>query len=423
MTSLSFTEITYPIELEYAGISVSIPSGILWESDEQWQYGENSYYLTSRLRSSEGNPLGSVLCRFLLESMPLTSEELILQKNSSFSGEITRKGIAMHNGFTIQWANIKIPASPYEVYYGVSKLESNHLLEIEVQKIDAAFRGGEIFEGILRSINQEQNSAIQAGTDILREFKDRGIGSTLDSIDYPSAYLFIDSKNRPMGFLLDVFSHSDSDDPLMFSAEGLHYIRPPFSQWRSTSFYGDENMTEYIWRCQELSSFGKGEVRAALDKDGTVTLTKLTVPPAEKKYAPSLLYVPEVFSDALVSYIQQSQREQVHIEIVEPSGKITPMAVFKIEPEIIKPDSERPAYALQINYLDDSGMSQKIYFDDEGKTIRQLLILPAPRRDFRRNSEDRIILTLVRSTAENLVEQFPDQAELILEKISKANAN
>jgi hypothetical protein len=423
MMSLAAAEFSEPIELEYAGISAAVPTGVQWESQEQWRYGSNSFYLTSTFRSAQGRPSGSLRCRFLLESTASTLDELLSQKISEFSTEANERGYIEKGDFIIQWINIKIPESYYEMYYGIGRLPSNHLIEIEVQKIESEFNANAIFEDVLKKLRLEQIPPIQAGIDIIKQMKSKGTAPLLNEFDSPSAFVIIDSQSNPLGFTLEVFSKPQAKESLVFESEVLYYLREPYSHWESASFYGNRDITEYIWRSERITSRSKGEFQTTLDKNGIVTLTELSVPPSDKKYQPSLCSIPEVFSDMLVSYILESETEQVHIEVIESNGKIIPLSIFRVEPDIAKPGLESSASALQINFLDDSGLSQKIYFDENGKTMREILILPVSRRGFLSSSSSHEILTLVRSTAENLAIQFPEQAEQIKEKISKIDVN
>jgi hypothetical protein len=422
MIGLSGTKLTEPIELEYAGMSVAMPTGMQWENDEEWRYGENQFYLSSTLRGIQGRPAGSVLCRYFLESSVLSPEELLSRKVSEFSGEVGEKGETRNGGLIVKWINIKIPESPYEIHYGATKLPSNHLVEIEVQKVEPSFNADKIFEDILKNLKLEDTS-VQAGVDTVQEIKDKGAVSFLDTIDFPSAFLIMDSRGNPTGFTLDVFLHSRTNESYMFNAESLYYLRQPYSLWESVSFHGDDNISEFVWNNERIIRSGKREAQAVLDKDGIMNLTRLSVPPAEKKYVASFSAIPEIFSHILFSQILASEREIINVEFIESSGNITPVTISKIEPEVTRPNLSKPAYALETNFLDGSGRSEKIYFDDQGQIIRQIRIIPVQGRRFLNAPREKEVFTLVRSTPKNLIAQFPEQAEQILQKISKTDVN
>jgi hypothetical protein len=423
MIGLSGTKLSESIELEYAGISVSMPKGTQWDGEQQWRYGDNIFYLTSTLRDMQGQPAGSIHCRYLLESTNLTGEELLSRKVSEFSGEVGEKGEARNGGLILKWVNIKIPKSPYEIYYGTTKLPTNHLIEIEIQKIDLNFRAGEIFKDILDNIQFENKPSIQAGIETIKEIKRKGATSFVNTSDSPSAFLIMDSRGKPTGFTLDVFSPLHTNEPFVFNAEGLYYLRQPYSTWESVSYYGNDNISEYIWKSELITSNSKRETQATLDKNGIINLTALSVPPSEKKYTPSNSSIPEVFTDILFGQILASETERINVEFIESRGKITPVTISKIEPEVAKPTLSKSAYALEMNFLDGSGRSKKIYLDDQGQIIREQLIVPLQGRSFSSTSRDYEVLTLVRSTAENLATQFPEQAEQIMQKISNIDVN
>jgi len=423
MVVFSGVKYSEPVKLEYAGLSIVVPEGPQWDSQEQWRYGDNSFYLTSTLRDSKGMPSGSVLCRYWLLDKKASPQELLSKKVSELSGETLQHGRTEKPGCIIDWMNIKIPKTTYEIYYGVSKLTGSHLLEIETQKIDTGFDAGEVFKTLLKHLRLDVKSPLQNGIDIVEQFKNKGSSQLLDEFESPSAFLVINSQDSPLGFILEVFSKVHTTKPYIFKADVLYYLREPYNHRESALFYGDEGIKEYIWRSERNTYGRKTEFQTVLDEEGVITLTKLSLPPIEKTFQPSLSSVPEVFSDMLVSYIHESDFDKVNVEIIESNGKIIPMNIVRTEPEITKPDLEKPAYALQINFLDDSGLSQQIHFDENGKTIRELLSIPVSKRGFLSSSTSWETLTFVRSKAETLVNQFPEQAEHILQKIEQVSVN
>jgi hypothetical protein len=344
---------------------------------------------------------------------------MLSQKISELSSEANKTGYIEKGDVLIQWINIKIPQSHYEIYYGIGRMPSNHLIEIEVQKIAPEFNAGATFEGILKNLSLEQKPALKDGIDFLNQMKRESIKLLHKEFASPSAFIIIDSQGNPVGFSLEVSSQVKNKESYMFNVDVLYYLQEPYSTWESASFYGNENITEYVWRSQRITLRGESAFQTVLDKNGIITLTKLSVPPSEETYQPSLSSIPYVLSDMLVSYIIDSEIDRIHIEIVECGGKITPLVVFKVNPDITKPGLENSANALQINFLDGSGISQKIYFDKNGKNIREALTVPVNKRNLLSSSSNYETLTLVRSTAENLVNQFPEQAEQILLKTSK----
>ena len=420
MVFLSGTKFSKPKELGYAGLSVVIPTGAQWDSQQQWRYGNNSFYLTSTLRNPDGRPLGSVRFRYWLGAKKETSEELLANKASELSGKILDRDTIEKKGLSIQWINIKIPEITYEIYYGVGKLPGNHLLEIEAQRIDTAFKVDTIFENMVQNLRLDLKPPLQAGIDVIKQMKSKGTRQLLDEFDSPSAFLIMDSQNNPLGFILEVFSEVQTTKPYEYKADVLYYLREPYRHRESALFYGNEEITEYVWKSERNTYRNKTEFQTVLNKEGIITLTRLSVPPVEKILQPSYSSIPEVFSDMLVSYILASDFDKVNVEIIESNGKITPMNIVRTEPETTRPDFEEPAYALQINFLDDSGLSQKIYFDENGKTIRELLDIPVRKRGFLSSSDSRETLTFVRSKAEHLATQFPEQSEQILQKIGQA---
>ena len=111
-----------PIELDCAGLSVSIPAGNGWQSEKQWKYQQNSFTLGSFFNPGSGSITAAVSCRYLLAATKATPDVLFEEKTSAVGGskiaktgqiEIGRPGFSFAKGSqnrgipTIDWAHIK----------------------------------------------------------------------------------------------------------------------------------------------------------------------------------------------------------------------------------------------------------------------------------------------------------------------------
>ena len=441
-----------PIKLDYAGLSVSIPVGNGWQSEKQWKYQEDTFTLSSFFDFGSGSVTALVYCRYLLAAPKSTPDILFKEKASAIGGAIAETGQTVTGGrgssfpkssqngvpLTIDWAHIKKPRTLFDTFIGTAQLPNNRQLNIEVYQTASDTELAEVvFKRIVESLKFKGNQLLEAGGEIVAEIKSKGLNSflgshfwggsakgaregvPLDSQRREDFFLIKDVRGRTIGFTMDVLTEGGGNSetvrwktiepsrsptvwPINMWAVRLFYVRDRYTREETAFFQSRNNLDEFAWKSEVSGPAGRSSTEVVLDKAGIMTVRKYGVWAKEKTYQLSPVAIPDVFGEFAFGQMLDSNQEKIFLDIVEADGTILPTLISRIEAKDIAA-SEEAAYVFGVEFLDGRGFSQQIYLDDQMRITKRLL---------RQES----IYTLERTSIENILRQFPEQAEYILHK-------
>ena len=130
-----------------------------------------------------------------------------------------------------------------------------------------------------------------------------------------------------------------------------------------------------------------------------MTVTK-SIPRAEEKTYPlDNTAIPDVFMELLFAQMLDAGHKKILVDIIKDSGEITPTLVTRIR-------AGKTEYSLNVDFLDETGLSEQIYFDDQNRISKILL------------QQQQSIFIFERTAVEDLLQQFPGHADYILKKNS-----
>jgi len=441
-----------PIELDCAGLSVSIPAGNGWQSEKQWKYQQNAFTLGSFFNPGSGSVTALVSCRYLLAATKATPNELFEEKASAVGGskiaktgqiEIGRPGFSFakdsQNGvlLTLNWAHIKRPKTLFDMFFGVAQLPNNRRLDIEVYQTtgDTDLAEG-IFKSVTESLKLTDNQLLEAGSKIVAEIKSKGLDSFLAPASNKqgqgreSFFLIKDARERTIGFTMEALGSRFAEKPqkggapidlapeaqLNILAGSFYYIRGRYDRKQATFFRSRNNLDEFVWKSETSSLAGRSGAEIVLGKDGIMTVKKFDRRAEEKSYQISSAAIPEVLSEFTFSQMLDSDQKEIFVDIIEADGKITPALVSRIETPSpfasqnrsngVAATREEATYAFRVELLEGRGFSEQVYLDDQRRISRKLL-------------QQESTYTLERTGAENILREFPEQSSYILQKKDK----
>lgn len=422
-----------PIKLDYAGLSVSIPAGNGWQNEKQWKYQQNAFTLGSFFNPSSGRVTAVVSCWYLLAAKKTTPDVLFEEKASAVGGaeiaktgqiEIYRPGSSFAKGsqnwgiLTIDWAHIKRPKNLFDMFFGVAQLPNNRRLDIEVYQTT---QQSELAEGIFKSVTESlkltDNQLLEAGSRIIAEIKGKGLDNFLDNQGQESFFLIKDAREHTIGFTIEVLSSHSAERPqnggvliepapeaqLNILARSFYYIRGRYDHKQATLFQGRNNLDEFVWKSETSSPTGRSGAEIAVGKDGIMTVKKFDRRVEEKNYQISAAAIPDVLGELIFSQMLDSNQKEIFVDIIGADGKIIPTLVSRIEATVTK---EEAAYIFRVELLDGRGSSEQVYLDDQRQISRRLL-------------QQESTYTLERTSAENILREFPEQGRYILQNKDK----
>jgi hypothetical protein len=436
--SRSAIVLSEPIELNYSGLSLSMPAGNGWQSEKQWRYQGNAFILSSFFNSGSGSVTALARCQYLLAAARATPEMLFEEKTSAVDGVIAKTGRtqtggprsrfakAFQNGspLTIDWAHIKKPKTPFDTLFGTVRLPNSRQLNIEVyQTTGDTDLTRRVFGRIAESLRFKNNRLLEAGSEIIAEIKSKGIDSFLGSPrasagdkqgqNREAFFLIKDVRRRTIGFRMDVLScrfarlpdamrdfgdsaaessqelvalvDSGQEAQLNIQAVGLLYIRGRSAREQTMFFQSRNNFDEFAWKSEASSSAGKRSVEMVLGEAGVMTVREYGPRPKERNYRLSAAAIPKVLLDLAFSQLLERDDERIIVDIIEADGKIIPTLVSRIDVEDPVAAESDPVLQRGQNGGGEMGTEQKVAYvlkmePLDGGGFSEQLYLDAQRR-------------------------------------------
>ncbi len=392
-----------PITLSCADLSVSMPAGNGWRSEKQWRYQENGFTLSSVFDPGSG-PIAQVSCRYLLAAAKTTPDTLFKQKASAVHGTIAKTEQIRTGTLTIDWVHIKEQETLFDMFFGTAQLPNNRQLDIEVhQTMGDTDLAEQVFKRIIEGLEFKNNHLLEAGSEIIAEIKSKGLDSFLEDQSQEVFFLIKNARGRTIGFMMNVLINSEPDAQLNIQAAGFFYIADQYARKRVTSFQSDNSFDNFVARSETSSLAGRSGAELILKKGVGLTVKRFTKPAEEKIYQLSPAAIPDVFDEQLFSQLLDRDHRKIIVDIIEANGTIMPVHICRIETEDIGVAGEQAAYVLKVELLDGQGFFEQVYFDDQKRIFKRVIW-----------HGDKYILES--ATEEEVLRQFPKQANYILQK-------
>ncbi|MHC4437513.1 MAG: hypothetical protein ACYS3S_09155 [Planctomycetota bacterium] len=382
-----------PIRLSQTGLSVSIPSGQGWQSEEQWNYRDNMFSLISLFPRGSERPSAWANCRYLLSAETATPQMRFEQRASAIDAVVMQTNRTQTGSLTIDWARIDIPELNFSMFFGTSTLPDNRQLDIEVGRIAAeAELTQRIFERVIESLEFEDNRLLKAGAEIVAEIKSRGIDSFLNNRNRQAYFLVTDETKRKIGFTMDTIIGPDMDGSAAgnqpdIRAKSQFYTRGQNSVEHIASFQCSNNLDKFVYKSATSDSNGKSGAEIILNaaevitirEFKTLTIREFKTPPGEKSCQSGPAMIPDIFFN----------------------GKIIPAHIAAVEVAKDSDADEKTAYVFKLELLDGRGFSERLYLNDQKQVYKRLV-------------RQHKLFTLERTSAENITNEFPEYAERFL---------
>jgi hypothetical protein len=443
-----------PIELDYAGLSVSVPTGNGWQSEKQWQYQQNAFTLGSFFNPGRSGATALVSCRYLLAATRAAPDVLFEEKASAIGGakiaktgqiEMGSPGLSFAKGsqnrgpLTLNWAHIKRSKTPFDTFFGFAQLPNNRRLDVEVhQATGGTDLAEEIFKSVTDSLKFTDTKLLDAGGKIIAEIKSKGLDSFLENQGQESFFLIKDARGRTLGFTMEVLSSHFAEklqnkDVLIETvpeaqlgsrlagspnilAGGFYYIRGRYDRTQTTFFQSDNSLNEFVWKSQTSSPAGRSDAEIVLGKDGIMTVKKFGRRAEENDYQISPAAIPDVLGELLFSQMLDSDQKKIVVDTIEADGKITPVLISGIESPRRSASQNRSSgtdvtdeeatYVFSVQLLDGRGFSEQVYLDDQRRISKRLL-------------QQEGTYTFERTSTEDILREFPEQGSYILQRKDK----
>ena len=403
ITTRSKLELSKPIELSYAGLSLSIPLGNGWESNKKWYYDENGFSLSSYLFIGAKEPSAWIFCRYLLAPEIIPPEIWFERKAAEVNGVIEEINRTQKGNLNIDWAKIECPDTILSIFLGTVELPYNHRLNIEInQMILETDLAQKVFDQVLESFIVRDNKKLDTGKETVTKIKSGGLDSFLVSKDKQNNFIITNSKKRNIGFALEVLLNSESSDDLNIQAASHFYLTGQDNQEQGAFYQGKNNIEEFVWQSQILKTTDKTYSKIVLDEAGIITVVKYSnVGMEEKRYKFSPTMIPEIFIEPILSQMLQDDIDEIIVDIIDSDGKIIPVYISYNQANKGITENSDTIYVFRIDFMSGQDFSELVYLDQQ-KQISRIILQQNQQYVFEKTS------------LENIVEAFPERADIIL---------
>lgn len=418
IASRSTIVLSEPIKLSCADLSVSMPTGNGWQSEKQWRYRENTFTLSSIFAPSSGSVLALAHCRYLLAATKAAPDARFKQKASAIGASIAETGQIQTDRLTINWAHIKRQKALSGIFFATTQLPNSRQLDIEVhQATDDTDFGERVFKLITENLKFEDNKLLEAGSEIIANIKSKGLNSLLGphSTKGPqnseplhnqgkkSFFLIKNMEKHTVGFTMDLLIDSDRNAPLNIQIAGFSYIRGRYTREQVMFFQSDNSFDEFVWKNEVSSLAGRTGSETVLRKNRIMAVRRFNPWAKEKICQIGPAAVPGILLEQLFRQMLNSNHKQIIVDIIEADGTIIPAFISRIEAQDLPVAEEAAGYALRVELLNGRGFSQQVHFDNQ-KQISKISL------------QQESLYILERTDEENILREFPEQADYILQK-------
>ena len=405
----SAVSLSGPIALPCEELSVSMPSGNGWYSEEQWGFLENTFALRSVFALRSNKPTAQAHCLYLLAAEPASPRTRFEQKAREVDGAIVKTGQTQVAMFTIDWAHIEKPDILLDVFFGTAGLPNNRQLDIEVRQVTGdADLARRTFQGIVASLSFKESSGnaagLKAGAELVTALKSQGLDPLANSPDRQTFYLVKDSAEQPIGFAADGLIDPGQEPRSNIQTASFLYIKGRNTLEQRTVFQCSRNLDEFVCKSQTYSSAGASSTEMVADNTGLMTVKKFDARAEEKSYRLGRAAIPDVFLDQVLWKMLDTNKQEIIMDVVDASGRITPTSVSRIEA------GKDAAYVFELKLLDGRGFSEQVFLDEHRQIYRMLL-----------HQED--TYSLERTSAESVASEFPEYTQRFLRSLQKLKSD
>ena len=146
-----------PIPLQGTGLSVSVPTGNGWRSQQGWARKGNTYILGSIFSAGPIEGTAQVIC--LYHAAGITTPRMRFeQKAREYNGGIVEIDQKVTDSLIFDWARVKGDETPFSIFLATTILSDDRQLDIEVHEITGdAELAEQAFNLVVESVKLEDS--------------------------------------------------------------------------------------------------------------------------------------------------------------------------------------------------------------------------------------------------------------------------
>jgi len=215
-----------------------------------------------------------------------------------------------------------------------------------------------------------------------------------------SFLLIKDLADRPIGFSVDILNCNGSDAAAV-EAGSHFYIRGMQARQQRMFFQSNNGLDRFSWLTRTVSRAGTAGTEI-VRADNSVTVTELGSQNRIRRFEPDPVSMPSPLLDiVLIQMIENGTRRAV-LNVITAEGTVSPTLICAKQLERPNRTDQGPQYQFTVKLLDGSGFLEVVSLNRQKEISRIVL-----KHDH--------VLTLERTTAEDIIRLFPEQADYIMQ--------
>jgi len=394
-----------PIELDYSGVSVSIPAGEGWKNSGSWKYREDaSDYMLSAQLTSRGHVLAIARWRYILAPEKITTYQLLAKRASDGGAKIVKTSHYSVGNVLIEWAKATVPGGLKNVFFGIAQLDNGRSIEVDAMAPSDQDLAKLIFRKVCNSLEYRPNDLLDKGDNFIANIKNFGAGNLLEKdtgSTWEKVYLIDGNSGNTNGYTLETFNKINSSaNGMDIKSDKRKYLSYKGGWIKRDTFFKCDNRFDNFFMRTRLSRAGSKRPHVVVIDHNSLNGMKIVSRALSEDIVcwPGNNIVPETLLDSILPAYLDSEYTDMMIDTVHPEGQIVPVLVSKIGQEQAKQLDPNALYAIRLDYLDLNKKRQQILFDRDKNIIKKI---EGP-------GKARIWL---RSNRKTLLEKFPDDIE------------
>ena len=200
-----------PIKLSHAGLSVSMPQGNGWNSAKKWEYKQNAFTLFGAFAPGSFKATATVRCSYVFPAEIIDLQKRFEGQRREIDGEIVKTGLMETEAVRFDWVHIRQADAYFCCFFGTAELRYGRRIDIEVcENTGDEDLAWSVFKAVAGAVSMTSSPLLEAGSGIITQMKDKGLGDALDNQNSQSLFLIRNSRKRIIGFATDIIIHSKS---------------------------------------------------------------------------------------------------------------------------------------------------------------------------------------------------------------------
>jgi hypothetical protein len=241
----------------------------------------------------------------------------------------------------------------------------------------------------------------KAGQDVISEIKAEGIINQLDSVGRENFFIVKNTSDKLIGFAIDVYTDTMTSDGVKIEMAGHFHLRKRGIGEHLMAFESNNALEEFIWKTQLFGPGMQGSTEVRLDKNNILRIGRIDSDDQNRSFKLTSPAIPKLMEDFVIQRMLQGKHRRIIIDMIDFDGEIQPISFTRVQNSLV-PSGYKSAYEIKLELPNDNRVLKLVSLDNQGR-VAQIIM-------------EREGLILERSSAEVVLQYFPDRAGYILQK-------